>query len=398
MGLRTSQAVRFASVSQFVDGALHPPGGSVGRQTVDLFVRSYQTLLRSTAKCASRGCSSHIWRWRRACTRERPNRYQMLRRSPMSGCACRRACRAYAWCCWAPRWTAWPRVVPPTSRSGCRKPRRARRRRHFFDGRDRLAVLVSSPSDLDDIIPALVAYEMEWNKLHELLDRDHALRRLVQRAAREGPQPGRPVATVRCAGAVRSRDAASGHRLGRAGVAAAGERRRPAQEAGGPHAERHLERLRTSGRALAGVCRRQRAAGPDAAADLPRLEQHAQPAKPALGFGDGPPGGHHRLHPRLRQRAAAGGVRGHHVRSRAEQPRKLHLLRRQEVPGGPTQLRASQHVRGRGARGRHHHIARAVRPGRRRPGDRAQPAAARSGSIDDWPIYRRWIGWRRATR
>jgi hypothetical protein len=66
----------------------------------------------------------------------------------------------------------------------------ARRRRHFFDGQDRLAVLVSSPSDLDDIIPALVAYEVEWNKFHELLDRDHALRQLVQSASSSGPRPG----------------------------------------------------------------------------------------------------------------------------------------------------------------------------------------------------------------
>jgi hypothetical protein len=66
----------------------------------------------------------------------------------------------------------------------------ARRRRHFFDGHDRLAVLVSSPSDLDDIIPALVAYELEWNKLHELINRDHALHRLIQHAAEHGPEPG----------------------------------------------------------------------------------------------------------------------------------------------------------------------------------------------------------------
>jgi hypothetical protein len=65
----------------------------------------------------------------------------------------------------------------------------ARRRRHFFDGHDQLAVLVSSPSDLDDIIPALVAYELEWNKLHELLNRDHATRRLVRHAAEVGPEP-----------------------------------------------------------------------------------------------------------------------------------------------------------------------------------------------------------------
>ncbi|HEY2593168.1 MAG TPA: hypothetical protein VGK33_04640, partial [Chloroflexota bacterium] len=38
--------------------------------------------------------------------------------------------------------------------------------------------------------PALVAYEHEWNKLHRLLDWDPALRRMVERAATSGPEPG----------------------------------------------------------------------------------------------------------------------------------------------------------------------------------------------------------------
>lgn len=63
----------------------------------------------------------------------------------------------------------------------------ARRRRHLYDGRERLAILISSPSDLDDVIPSLVAYEIEWNKIHEILNRDHALRRLVENAAAKGP-------------------------------------------------------------------------------------------------------------------------------------------------------------------------------------------------------------------
>jgi len=45
----------------------------------------------------------------------------------------------------------------------------ARRRRSFFDGKDRLAVLISSRSDIDDLIPMLTAYQIEWNKLHRLL-------------------------------------------------------------------------------------------------------------------------------------------------------------------------------------------------------------------------------------
>ncbi len=44
-----------------------------------------------------------------------------------------------------------------------------RRRRCHFDGRDRLAVFIASQSDVDDLIPTLVAWQIEWNKLHVLL-------------------------------------------------------------------------------------------------------------------------------------------------------------------------------------------------------------------------------------
>jgi hypothetical protein len=41
----------------------------------------------------------------------------------------------------------------------------ARRRRWAHDGSGTLAVLLASASDLDDLIPTLVAYQIEWNKL-----------------------------------------------------------------------------------------------------------------------------------------------------------------------------------------------------------------------------------------
>ena len=44
----------------------------------------------------------------------------------------------------------------------------ARRRRWYQDGRT-LAVLIASTSDVDDLVPSLVAYQIEWNKLHKSL-------------------------------------------------------------------------------------------------------------------------------------------------------------------------------------------------------------------------------------
>src|SRR3954465_15116565 len=45
----------------------------------------------------------------------------------------------------------------------------ARRRRWYDSGEGTLAVLLASTSDLDDAIPSLVAYQLEWNKLHALM-------------------------------------------------------------------------------------------------------------------------------------------------------------------------------------------------------------------------------------
>ena len=44
----------------------------------------------------------------------------------------------------------------------------ARRRRWFDSGDGTMAVLLASMSDLDDLLPTLVAYQIEWNKLATL--------------------------------------------------------------------------------------------------------------------------------------------------------------------------------------------------------------------------------------
>jgi hypothetical protein len=48
---------------------------------------------------------------------------------------------------------------------------RARRRRTWFNGQDTLAVFIASNSDIDDLIPMLTAFQIEWNKLHNRLAR-----------------------------------------------------------------------------------------------------------------------------------------------------------------------------------------------------------------------------------
>ena len=54
--------------------------------------------------------------------------------------------------------------------SGWREAEAVARRRHWFDsGTGKLAVLLASASDVDDLVPTLVAFQIEWNKLHVLL-------------------------------------------------------------------------------------------------------------------------------------------------------------------------------------------------------------------------------------
>jgi hypothetical protein len=46
---------------------------------------------------------------------------------------------------------------------------KARRRRSFYDADGTLGCLIASRSDIDDIIPILTSFQIEWNKLHRLM-------------------------------------------------------------------------------------------------------------------------------------------------------------------------------------------------------------------------------------
>ncbi|OGO20510.1 MAG: hypothetical protein A2Z14_13625 [Chloroflexi bacterium RBG_16_48_8] len=48
----------------------------------------------------------------------------------------------------------------------------ARRRRTYYDGEGSMACFIASRSDIDDLLPILTAFQIEWNKLHRLLSSD----------------------------------------------------------------------------------------------------------------------------------------------------------------------------------------------------------------------------------
>ena len=53
-----------------------------------------------------------------------------------------------------------------------------RRRKMFFDGDETLAAFIASASDIDDLIPILTAYQIEWNKIHHLLEQSGILSKI----------------------------------------------------------------------------------------------------------------------------------------------------------------------------------------------------------------------------
>ena len=70
-----------------------------------------------------------------------------------------------------------------------------RRRRTHFDGESALAVYVVSRSDIDDLVPILTAFQIEWNKLHDRL-RTNDLAELLRPCAGSGDLPAEDFAVL----------------------------------------------------------------------------------------------------------------------------------------------------------------------------------------------------------
>ena len=144
----------------------------------------------------------------------------------------------------------------------------ARRRRWHDAGDGTHAVLLASASDVDDLIPTLVAFQIEWNKL-----------RVRQRAA--GWPPDHEPTPDECAevlGGTAEDWARPARGVGRALRRAAGADRGAAHEPARADAGRHAGRLRAHDAALVDAgARRARRAGAGGPPALLRQLEHAQP-------------------------------------------------------------------------------------------------------------------------
>src|SRR3984893_15030898 len=145
------------------------PDRGPGRGAVELYTRTYGTLLRSSGETKLKVLEqSHIGRRRSRPPKPGPPEpdtgalIYALRRLPPSITAVKRIVLGQSA-------DVFKRLLDVDVERREMQSARGRRRRYYFDGKETLAVYIASPSDIDDVIPQLVALQIEWNKLHALL-------------------------------------------------------------------------------------------------------------------------------------------------------------------------------------------------------------------------------------
>ena len=145
-----------------------PRAGWTGRQAVELYVRTYTTMLQSSGDIkidslvhAHLSMASVLHPLAGEPQVDMGALLYAVRRLPSAIARCRRVLMGQSpqgfRAVFGTDILSWQAVKAP-----------ARRRRWYHSG-DTLAVLIASPSDIDDLVPTLVAYQIEWNKLHRLL-------------------------------------------------------------------------------------------------------------------------------------------------------------------------------------------------------------------------------------
>ncbi len=146
-----------------------PSPGWSGKHAVELYVRTYTTMLQSSGEIkveslvqAHLGMGSVLHPLAAQPQSDMGALLYAVRRLPSAIVRCRRVVMGQS-----PQGfkqvlgadiLGWEAVKAP-----------ARRRRWYHDGKNTLAVLIASKSDIDDLVPTLVAYQIEWNKLHRAL-------------------------------------------------------------------------------------------------------------------------------------------------------------------------------------------------------------------------------------
>src|SRR5256885_33852 len=145
-----------------------PTSGWSGKHAVELYVRTYTTMLESSGEIrveslvqAHLGMGSVLHPLAAQPQTDMGALLYAVRRLPVAINRCRRVIMGQS-----PQGfravigadiLSWQAVKAPA------------RRRKWYEKGDTLAVLIASPSDIDDLVPTLVAFQIEWNKMHRLL-------------------------------------------------------------------------------------------------------------------------------------------------------------------------------------------------------------------------------------
>ena len=140
-----------------------------GRDAVDLYTRTYNTLLRSSGETKLKvleqshtGMGSSLHPKAGSAEPDTGALIYALRRLPPSITAVRRIVLGQSA-------EVFKRMLNVDVERWEMQSAPGRRRRYYYDGKETLAVYIASPSDIDDVIPQLVALQIEWNKLHAML-------------------------------------------------------------------------------------------------------------------------------------------------------------------------------------------------------------------------------------
>jgi hypothetical protein len=145
-----------------------PKVGWTGRHAVELYVRTYTTMLQSSGDIkieslvqAHLGMGSVLHPLAAEPQSDMGALLYTIRRLPEAISRCRHVVMGQS-----PQGFRAVLGADILSWNAVKAP--ARRRRWYQDGTT-LAVLIASNSDIDDLVPTLVAYQIEWNKLHGLV-------------------------------------------------------------------------------------------------------------------------------------------------------------------------------------------------------------------------------------
>lgn len=140
-----------------------------GKDDVELYIRTYATLLRSSGETRLQvleqshiGMDSSLHPKAGSPEPDTGALIYALRRLPVSITAVRRVLLGQSA-------EVFARTLRVDVEQWTMQSSPGRRRRYYYDGKETLAVYIASFSDVHDLIPQLVALQIEWNKLHTAL-------------------------------------------------------------------------------------------------------------------------------------------------------------------------------------------------------------------------------------